>query len=138
MSEEFIAILDSSFDNGTPIWLYTDDYIFGMVPVDTNGDRWKEVSYTFEEEDNPLYVTERDAELSFQFLLEEVEKGVSFYVKDLNVLLIKEFANSIEGKSGSEKMNSLISELIQNSIKYSSSLPVVKNKEEIGSLKNKL
>ena len=138
MSEEFKAILDSSFDNGTPIWLYTDDYIFGMVPVDTNGDRWKEVSYTFEEEDNPLYVTERDAELSFQFLLEEVEKGVSFYVKDLNVLLIKEFANSIEGKSGSEKMNSLISELIQNSIKYSSSLPVVKNKEEIGSLKNKL
>ncbi|MFW9928996.1 MAG: hypothetical protein ACFFD1_06370 [Candidatus Thorarchaeota archaeon] len=138
MSEEFKAILDSSYDNGTPIWLYTDDYIFGMVPVDTNGDRWKEVSYTFEEEDNPLYVTERDAELSFQFLLEEVEKGVSFYVKDLNVLLIKEFANSIEGKSGPEKMNSFISELIQNSTKYSSALPLVKNKEEIGSLKNKI
>jgi hypothetical protein len=138
MSEEFKAILDSSFDNGTPIWLYTDDYIFGMVPVDTNGDRWKEVSYTFEEPDNPLYVTERDADLSFQFLLEEVEKGVSFYVKDLNVLLIKEFVTSIEGKSGPEKMNSFISEMIQNSPKYSSALPLVKNKEEIGSLKNKI
>ncbi|MEJ2293308.1 MAG: hypothetical protein P8Y23_00890 [Candidatus Lokiarchaeota archaeon] len=138
MSEEFKAILDSSFDNGTPIWLYTDDYIFGMVPVDTNGDRWKEVSYTFEEADNPLYVTERNADLSFQFLLEEVEKGVSFYVKDLNVLLIKEFTNSIEGKSGPEKMNSFISELIQNSTKYSSALPLIKRKEEIGSLKNKV
>jgi hypothetical protein len=138
MSEEFKGIIDSSFDNGTPIWLYTEDYIFGMVPVDANGNRWKEVSFTFEEEDDPLYVTERDAALSFQFLLEEVEKGVSFYVEDLKVLLIKDFANSLEGKSGPEKMNSFISELIQNSSKYSSNLPVIKSKDELGSLKSKV
>jgi hypothetical protein len=138
MSEEFKAIIDSSFDNGTPIWLYTDDYIFGMVPVDGNGNRWKEVSYTFAEKDNPLYVTEREANLSFQFLLEEVEKGVSFYVEDLNVLLIKEFTDSLEGKSGPEKMNSFISELIQNSSKYSAALPIVKNKDQLSELKNKV
>lgn len=138
MSEEFKGIIDSSFDNGTPIWLYTDDYIFGMVPVDANGDRWKEVSFTFEEKDEPLYVTERDATLSFQFLLEEVEKGVSFYVEDLNVLLIKDLADSLEGKPGPEKMNSFISELIQNSSKYSSNLPIVRNKDELGSIKSRV
>jgi len=135
MSEEFKAIIDSSFNNGTPIWLYTDDYIFGMVPVDANANRWKEVSYTFAEKDNPLYVTERDANLSFQFLLEEVEKGVSFYVEDLNVLLIKEFMDSLEGKSGPDKMNSFISELIQNSSKYSNALPIVKHKDQLSQLK---
>ncbi|TFF88956.1 MAG: hypothetical protein EU548_08250 [Promethearchaeota archaeon] len=138
MSEEFKTIANSSFDNGTPIWLYTDDYIFGMVPVDANGDRWKEVSYTYAEKENPLYVTERAAELSFQFLVEEVEKGVSFYVKDLNVILIKEFTDSIEGKSGPEKMKSFITELIQNDSKYSNALPIIKSKDEIGSLKNKI
>lgn len=138
MSEEFKAIIDSSYDNGTPIWLYTDDYIFGMVPVDASGNRWKEVSFTFAEEDSPLYVTERDANLSFQFLLEEVEKGVSFYVKDLNVLLIKEFTESLEGKSGSDKMTAFVSELTQNASKYSGSLPIVKSKDELGSLKSKV
>jgi hypothetical protein len=138
MSEEFFGIVDSSFDNGTPIWLYTSDYIFGMVPADANGSRWKEISFTFEESDDPLLITERDAELSFQFLLEEVEKGVSFYVDDLKVPLIKEFTNSLEGKSGNEKMNSFISELITNSSKYSNNLPVVKAKDELEILKSKV
>jgi hypothetical protein len=138
MSEEFKDIIDSSFDNGTPIWLYTNDYIFGMIPVDSSGSRWKEVSYTFEERDDPLYETERNADLSFQFLLEEVEKGVSFYVEDLNILLIKDFAESLEGKSGTEKMNSFISELIQNASKYSSALPLVKSKAELDILKSKI
>ncbi len=138
MSEEFKGIVDSSFDNGTPIWLYTSDYIFGMVPADASCSRWKEVSFTFEESDDPLLITERDAELSFQFLLEEVEKGVSFYVDDLKVPLIKEFTYSLEGKSGTEKMNSLISELINNSSKYSNALPIVKNKDDLAILKSKV
>ena len=138
MSEEFKAIIDSSYDNGVPLWLYTDDYIFGMVSVDASGSRWKEVSFTFAEDESPLYVTERDADLSFQFLVEEVEKGVSFYVEDLNVILIKEFTDSLEGKSGQDKMFAFISELTQNSSKYSSALPIVKSKDELGSLKSKL
>ncbi len=135
---DFKAIIDSSFDNGIPFWIYTSDYIFGMIPIDASGARWKEVSYTFEEPDNPLFVTERTADLSFQFLLEEVEKGVSFYVDDLKIPLVKEFAKTLEGKSGPEKVNAIITELITNSPKYSSKLPIIKNKDELGILTSKV
>jgi len=135
---DFKAIVDSSFDNGIPFWIYTSDYIFGMIPVDATGTRWKEVSYTFEEPDNPLFVTERTADLSFQFLLEEVEKGVSFYVEDLKIPLVKEFAKTLEGKPGPEKINAVIAELINNSSKYSSNLPIIKNKGELGTLISKV
>ncbi|MFX0083860.1 MAG: hypothetical protein ACFE94_19080 [Candidatus Hodarchaeota archaeon] len=136
MSEEFKAIVDSSYDKGTPFWLYTSDYIFGMIPTDN--DRWIEISYTFEDPDEPLFKTERNADLSFQFLLEEVEKGVSFYVEDLKVPLLKEFATTLEGKSGNEQMNSIISELISNSAKYSANLPIIKSKDQLNILKEKV
>ncbi len=135
---DFVTIVNSSFDNGIPFWIYTSDYIFGMVPVDASGARWKEISYTFEEPDNPLFVTERAADLSFQFLLEEVEKGVSFYVDDLKVPMIKEFAKTLEGKPGPEKMSTIIAELINNSLKYSSKFPIIKNKDELSSLTSKI
>jgi len=136
MSEEFTALVDTSFDKGTPFWLHTQDYVFGMVPTDN--DRWIEVSYTFEDPDEPFYKTERNADLSFKFLLEEVEKGVSFYVTDLKVPLLKEFANSLEASSGTEKMNAIIAELITNSDKYSTSLPIIKSKDQLNLLKEKL
>ena len=137
---DFETIVNSSFDIGTfvPLWIYTSDYIFGMVPVDASGTRWKEISYTFEEPDNPLFITERAADLSFQFLLEEVEKGVSFYVDDLKVPMIKEFAKTLEGKPSPEKMNAIIAELINNSSKYSSKFPIIKNKEELEKIREKL
>ena len=135
---DFKAIVESSYNNGIPFWIYTNDYIFGMIPTDAGGTRWKEVSYTFQDPDNPLFVTERTADLSFQFLLEEVEKGVSFYVEDLKIPLVKEFAKNLEGKSGPEKMNAVIAELINNSAKYSSKLPIIKSKEELGTLTNKI
>ncbi|MCK4285448.1 MAG: hypothetical protein KAX18_04565 [Candidatus Lokiarchaeota archaeon] len=136
MSEEFKALVDTSFDKGTPFWLHTKDYIFGMVPTDN--DRWIEVSYTFEDPDEPFFKTERNADLSFQFLLEEVEKGVSFYVEDLKVPLLKEFTTSLEGKSGPDKMNAIIAELTNNSDKYSTSLPVIKSKDQLNILKEKV
>jgi len=135
---EFVTIVNSSFDNGIPFWIYTSDYIFGMVPVDASGARWKEISYTFEEPDNPLFITERAADLSFQFLLEEVEKGVSFYVEDLKVPMIKEFAKTLEGKPGPEKMNAIIAELINSASKYSSKFPIIKSKDELSSLASKI
>jgi hypothetical protein len=138
MSDEFKAIIDASYNNGTPIWLYTSDYIFGMVPVDSSGARWTEVSYTFDDPEQPLLKTERNADLSYQFLLEEVEKGLSFYIKDLNVLLLKEFAKTLEGKSGPDQINTLISELINNSSKYSSNLPIIRSKEELETIKSKV
>ncbi|MHA2283721.1 MAG: hypothetical protein ACXAC5_23000 [Promethearchaeota archaeon] len=136
MSEEFKAFVDTSFDKGTPLWLHTKDYIFGMVPAEN--DRWIEVSYTFEDPDDPFFKTERNADLSFQFLLEEVEKGVSFYVEDLKVPLIKEYANSLEGSSGTEKIKAIITELINNSDKYSANLPVIKSKDQLNILKEKV
>jgi hypothetical protein len=138
MSEEFKSIVETSYDNGIPLWLYTSDYIFGMVPLDNSGSRWREVSFTFEDLDNPLSVTERDADLSFQFLLEEVEKGLSFYIEDLNVSLIKDFAKVIEDTPGSQKMNLIINELIENSNKYSAQLPIIKNKNELDNLTQKI
>ena len=135
---DFKAIVESSYDNGMPFWIYTSDYIFGMVPVDASGTRWKEVSYTFEEPDDPLFVTERAADLSFQFLLEEVEKGVTFYVKDLKIHMFKEYAKTLEGKPGPEKMNAIIKELVENSTKYSDNLPIIKNKDELGTLLSKV
>lgn len=136
MSEEFKAIVDTSFDKGIPFWLHTSDYIFGMIPSDN--DRWIEVSYTFEDPDEPFLTTERNADLSFQFLLEEVEKGVSFYVEDLKVPLLKEFATTLEGKPGGEKMKLIITELINNSDKYSVNFPIIRSKDQLNTLKEKV
>jgi len=135
---DFKAIVESSYDNGMPFWIYTSDYIFGMVPVDASGTRWKEVSYTFQEPDDPLFVTERAADLSFQFLLEEVEKGVTFYVEDLKIPIFKEYAKTLEGKPGPEKMNAIIKELVENSTKYSDKLPIIKSKDDLGTLTSKV
>ncbi len=134
--DDFTNLVDSSFDKGTPLWIYTKDYIYGMVPADN--DRWVEISYTFEDPEEPLFTTERNADLSFQFLFEELSKGLSFYIEDFNVQKIKDFAKELEGKPGSEKIKAVITELINNSTNYSSSLPIIKNKNDLNSLKNKV
>ncbi|MEJ2250460.1 MAG: hypothetical protein P8Y70_06830 [Candidatus Lokiarchaeota archaeon] len=138
MSEEFKNIVDSSFEkNIHPIWVYTEDYIYGLVPADEEGSRWTEISYTFNVED-PLRTVERNADLSYQFLFEELEKGVSFYVKDFNVIELKNFANKITDKPGSEKIKELITELIKNSSKYANNLPIIRNKDNAHILKEKV
>ncbi|KKN43493.1 hypothetical protein LCGC14_0702520 [marine sediment metagenome] len=135
MSEEFKTIVDSSYDNGTPLWMYTKDYIYGMISA--GGDRWTEVSYTFEDPDEPLYTTERGADLSFQFLMEELSKGVSFEVDDLKVPALKEFANGLG--EGSDKINGLIAELINNTSNYTANTDfLIKSKDELGKLKEKV
>ena len=135
-AEEFKAIVDSSFDKGTPLWIYTKDYIYGIVPADN--DRWLEVSYSFDDPDEPLVKAEKGADLAFPLLLEELTKGVSFYVKDLKVAVLKDFAKGLEGKSGSEKISTLIVELINNTGNYSSNLPIITSKDDLGTLKGKL
>ncbi|MHA1689758.1 MAG: hypothetical protein ACTSUN_10575 [Promethearchaeota archaeon] len=138
MSEELKQIINSSYDNGIPIWIYTQDYIYGLVPADPEGNRWIEYVYTFQEPDEPFEKKERNADLSYQFLFEEVEKGVSFYVKDLNVLKLKEFVKTIENKPNPEKLKALINELITNANSYSANLPIIKSKEELSILIEKL
>ena len=135
-AEEFKAIVDSSFDKGTPLWIHTKDYIYGIVPADN--DRWLEVSYTFDDPDEPLVKAEKGADITFQLMLEELTKGVSFYLEDLNVTKLKDFAKSIETKPGSAKINALITELINNKGNYSSNLPIIVSKDGLGTLKGKL
>jgi hypothetical protein len=139
MSEEFKKLVDESFEKSfnNPIWIYTDDYLYGMMPANEEGSRWTEISYTFEMDD-PLRTKERNAMLSYQFLFEELEKGISFYVKDFNVNALKDFADSIQDKSDPEKIQALIAELKDNPKKYSENLTIVFDKENAHILKEKL
>ncbi|MFX0106436.1 MAG: hypothetical protein ACFE75_13250 [Candidatus Hodarchaeota archaeon] len=136
MSEEFKTIVDSSFDNGTPLWIYTTDYIYGIVP--TASEKWLEVSYTFEDPDEPLMKGEKSPDFAYQLMMEEISKGVTFYVEDLKVPLLKEFAGGT-GKSGSELIKVVIDELINNTSKYTNNTDfLVKNKDELIKLKEKV
>ncbi|MFX0022432.1 MAG: hypothetical protein ACFE9S_08890 [Candidatus Hermodarchaeota archaeon] len=136
MSEEFKAIVDSSFDNGIPLWIYTQDYIYGMVP--TASDKWLEVSYTFEDPDEPLMKGEKSPDFAYQLMMEEISKGLTFYVQDLKVPLLKEFAGGT-GKSGSALINAVITELISNTSKYTGNADfIIKSKDELGKLKDKV
>lgn len=136
MSEEFKAIIDSSFEFGNPLIIYTKDYVYGMIP--TAGDKWLEVSYTFDDPDEPLIKGEKGADFAYQLMMEEISKGVTFYVEDLKGPLLKEFAGGT-GKSGSELIKIVIDELINNTSKYTSNTDfLIKNKDEISKLKEKL
>ena len=136
MSDEFKAIVDSSYDNGIPLWIYTSDYIYGMVP--TAGDKWLEVSFTFDDPDEPLMKGEKSPDFAYQLMMEEVSKGLTFYVEDLKVPLIKEFAGGT-GKSGSDLISAVIEELINNTSKYSSNTDfLIKSKDELDKLKAKV
>ncbi len=136
MSEEFKSIVDSSYDNGKPLWIYTSDYIYGIVP--TAGDKWIEVSYTFEDSDDPLMKGEKGADFAYQLMMEEISKGVTFYVEDLKVPLLKEFAGGT-GKSDSDLITAVIEELITNTSKYTSNTDfLIKSKDELDKLKQKV
>jgi hypothetical protein len=137
MSEEFKQIVDKSFEKSfEPIWLYTEDYLYGMMPADEEGKRWTEVVYTMKGED--LRKKERNAMLSYQFLFEELEKGISFYRDDFNVNNLKAFADSIEDKPFEERIKAIIEELKTNSKKYSEDLPIIRSKDETDILKEKV
>jgi hypothetical protein len=138
MSEEFLEIVETSFDKAMkPVWIYTEDYIYGLVPADDEGKRWTEVVYT-PAEDDPLRKGEKSASFAYQLLFEELTKGLPYYVKDFKVVDFKQFDSKIEGKSGPEKMKAVVEELIQNSAKYSEHLQIVKNKDGLDVLKEKV
>jgi hypothetical protein len=136
MSEQFKTIVDSSYDNGTPLWIYTTDYIYGIVP--SGNDKWLEVSYTFDEPDEPLIKGEKSPDFAYQLMMEEISKGLTFYVEDLKVPLLKEFAGG-SGKSGSGLIAAVIEELINNTSKYTGNTDfLIKSKDELGKLKDKV
>jgi hypothetical protein len=136
MSEDFKAIVDSSYDNGIPLWIYTSDYVYGMVP--TGGDKWLEISYTFEDPDEPLMKGEKGADFAYKLMMEEISKGLTFYVEDLKVPSLKQFAEGT-GKSGSDLIKAVIEELINNTANYTGNTDfLVKNKDGLGKIKEKI
>jgi hypothetical protein len=136
MSEDFKSIIDSSYDNGTPLWVYTTDYIYGMVP--TAGDKWLEVSYTFEDPDDPLIKGEKGADFAYQLMMEELSKGLTFYIEDFKGPLLKEFAGGT-GKSGTDLIKAVIDEIISNTSKYTANTDfIIKTKDELSKLKEKV
>ena len=136
MAEEFKGIVDASYSNGTPLWIYTSDYIYGIVPA--GGDRWTEISYTFEDPDEPLMKSEKGADLAYQLMMEEISKGLTFYVEDLKVPVLKEFADG-SGKSGSDLIAAVIDELINNTANYTANADfIIKSQGDLGKLKEKL
>jgi len=136
MSEEFKAIVDSSYDNGTPLWIYTPDYVYGMIP--TAGDKWIEVSYTFEDPDDPFAKGEKGANIAYPLMMEEISKGLAFFVEDLKVPALKQFAEG-SGKSGSELIQAVIEEFTNNTANYTANTDfLVKSKDELGKLKEKV
>ena len=139
MAEEFKNIIDTSYDKGiTPFWIYTTDYIYGMVPADANGDCWIEVAQTFEDPDEPLIKSEKGADLAYQLMMEEIGKGLTFYVEDLKVPQLKAFADGT-GKSGSDLIAAVVNELISNTASYSGKADfLIKSKDDLGKLKEKV
>ena len=107
-----------------------------MVPA--GGDRWTEVSYTFEDPDEPLITAEKGADFAYQLMMEEIGKGLTFYVEDLKVPVLKQFAEG-SGKSGSELISAVIDELINNTGNYTANADfLIKSKDELDKLKGKV
>jgi len=132
--DDFLAVVDSSYDNGTPLWIYTKDYVYGMVP--TAGEKWLEVVYDLHETEDPLVQGQKGVDFAFQLMLEELTKGVSFYVEDLNVQKLKDFASGVEAQA--DRIEVVINELISNTGNYSANLPIIKSKDELATLKGKI
>ena len=132
--DKFISILDASFENGTPFIDYTSDYIYCLIPT-ADSAKWKEVSYDISGAE--LEEKELDSKLAYVMLCEEIEKGLSMYIEDLNVLKFKEFKESIKDKPDAEKISGVITELTTNGSNYSQGLPVAK-KDTLDLVKGKV
>jgi hypothetical protein len=131
--EEYIAILDSSFANGTPFINYTEFYSYALIPQ-ADG-KWLEISYDFEEKS----VDKRElvGSKALMNLWEEIEKGLSEAIDDFQLFKWKEYKKTIPG-SDDDKVKGSIKELTANGAAYSKNLPVVSKKEDLDKVKAKL
>lgn len=132
--DEYIAILDTSFDHGTPFINITEFYSFALIPL-ANGN-WLNCSYDFEEK-SLIEKKEINATSAFNQFCEEVEKGMSEAVEDFMLFKWKEFKKTLTGSEG-DKLKAGINELISKASEYSKNLPVVLKKEDLAKVKAKL
>ena len=84
--------LKGAFDNGTPFIDYCKDYVYAMIPDDADGNNWKEFSYITE--DGQLSKNERDSEMAYLVIKEEVVRGLPEVVEGLNVNEIQDITDS--------------------------------------------
>jgi hypothetical protein len=132
--DEFVALIDQSFDNGTPFIDVLQFYSYALIPK--GGGKWLEVSFDFEEkvimENNEINDT-----TAFNRLCEEVEKAMSDETEDFMLVTWKEFKGKLSGSDG-EKITAGIKELVSNAASYSKNLPIVLNKDDLAKVKSKL
>ncbi len=134
--DEFIAILDKSFTNGTPFIDFTDDYIYILMPNDAAGEEWTEAVYL--KEDSTVEKRVFKAEKAWAMFLEEFEKGLAGSVEDLMVGHIKEVREKLAAKPAPERIKGLIADVVANPNSYSAKLPIAKNQGDLGTIKQKL
>ncbi len=134
--DEFIAILDKSFANGTPFIDFTNDYIYILTSNDAAGEEWTEAVYL--KEDSSVEKRVFKAEKAWAMFLEEFEKGLAGFVEDLMVGHIKEVREKLAAKPAPERIKGLIADVVANPTSYSANLPIVKNQGEIGTVKQKM
>ena len=98
----------------------------------------KPLRKTYVAPDDPLIKGEKGADFAYQLMMEEISKGLTFYVEDLKVPSLQEFAGGT-GKSGSDLIAAVIEELINNTSNYTSNTDfIIKSKDDLGKLKEKV
>ena len=111
--------LQGAFNNGTPFIDYCKDYVYAMIPE--SDDNWKEYSYITE--DGQLSKNDRDPEMAYLVIKEEVVRGLPEVVEGLNVTDIQEITDS-HLNDPKAVIDGLIAKLPAN-------VPIVRNKDDV-------
>ena len=116
---KMVEELQSSFDHGgTPFIDYCKGYVYLAY---ADGDEWQEYSYV--REDGNLNTTKRDAETQFHVIKEEIIRGLSEIVEDLNVNQVNELGEKA-ANDPQKFIDSVIAEL-------DAKVPIIRSKDEI-------
>ncbi|MFX0100109.1 MAG: hypothetical protein ACFFCS_11055 [Candidatus Hodarchaeota archaeon] len=111
--------LQGAFSNGTPFIDYCKDYVYAMIP-EADGN-WKEYSYITE--DGQLTKNDRDPEMAYLVIKEEVVRGLPEVVEGLNVTEIQEITDSHLNDP-----KAVIADLIA---KLAANVPVVRSEADV-------
>ncbi len=98
--KKMLEILDKAWETTPSIIIYTDDYVYVLVPLDESKEKWQEVSFTVPE--GSIEMRELTVKEALIYLMEEVTKGLPNYVK---LPVVTEIENLDEVK---EKVKSVL------------------------------
>jgi hypothetical protein len=132
--DEYVALLDGAFANGTPFINYTEFYSYALIPQ--GGGKWLEVSYDYEDHEI-MDKKEIDDVEAYNRLCEEVEKAMCEEIEDFMLVHWKEFKGGL-GEAAADNVVASIAELTSNPTKYSKDLPLVTGAGDLDKVKAKL